>query len=153
MLQGMEYKTIFLSWSLSRSPFPSKASENEILRVSIFSIERIKFIRKSMKLVLPSHSILCLPFGRVAPRCPALSVWPSTIRHIPACQGRRHGFSSGGTNRRQVANLHPKYPKNRKSHRIWATSFSNLEGMSPPKFVTGGRVPLSPPLSTPMLPV
>ena len=31
-----------------------------------------------------------------------------------------------GTNRRQVANLPPKYPKNRKRHRIWATSFSNL---------------------------
>ena len=29
-------------------------------------------------------------------------------------QGHRHGFFSGGTNRRQVANLYPKYPKNRK---------------------------------------
>ena len=39
----------------------------------------------------------------------------------------------------------PKYPKNRKRHRISATSFSNLEGTSHPKFVTGGRVPLRPP--------
>ena len=47
-----------------------------------------------------------------------------------------------------LANLPPKYPKNPKKHRIWATSFSNLEPTSPPKFFTGGRVP---PLSTPML--
>ena len=26
-------------------------------------------------------------------------------------QKRRHGFLNGGTNRRQVANLSPKYPK------------------------------------------
>ena len=51
-------------------------------------------------------------------------------------------MGGGGTNRRQVANLHPKYPKNRKSHRIWTTSFSILGGTSPPKFVTGGtRLP------------
>ena len=48
------------------------------------------------------------------------------------------------TNRRQVANLHPEYPKNRKSHRICDTSFSILEGTSPPKFVTLGTRPLSP---------
>ena len=66
------------------------------------------------------------------------------------CQGRRHGFSSGGTNRRQVANLHPKYPKNRKIHRIRATSCSNLEGTSPPKFWGTRPLPPPPPLSTPM---
>ena len=70
-------------------------------------------------------------------------------------QGRRHGFLSGGggTNRQQMANLPPKYPKYLKRHRIWATSFSNLEGTSLPKFFTGGNAsPPSPPppLSTPM---
>ena len=57
-----------------------------------------------------------------------------------------------GTNYRQVANLPPKYSKNRKRHRIWATSSSNLEGTSPPKFVTGGdaSLPPPPPLPTPM---
>ena len=70
-----------------------------------------------------------------------------------AAQGRRHEFLSGGTNRRQVANLSPKYPKNRKRHRIWATSFTNQDGTPPPKFDTGGDAsPPSPPppLSTPM---
>ena len=33
---------------------------------------------------------------------------------------------------RQGANLPPKYPKNRKRHRIWAILSSNLEGTSPP---------------------
>ena len=37
------------------------------------------------------------------------------VIHGGRVQGRRHGFSSGGKNRRQVANLSPKYPKNRKT--------------------------------------
>ena len=49
-----------------------------------------------------------------------------TVAYI---QGRRHGFFSEGTNRRQVASISPKYPKNRKRHRIWATSFSNPGGV------------------------
>ena len=50
-----------------------------------------------------------------------------------------------GTNRRQVANLSPKYHKNGKRHRIWTVSFPNLEGTSPPKFFTGGDASLPPP--------
>ena len=46
----------------------------------------------------------------------------------PCVQGRRHGFLSGGSNRRQGGQPTPKYPKNRKKHRILATSFSNLGG-------------------------
>ena len=77
--------------------------------------------------------------------------------YVPA-QGHRHGLlvgtgrgGGGWGNRRQVANLPPKYPKNRKRYRIWALSFSNLEGTSPLKFFTGGDAyPPSPPLSTPM---
>ena len=57
-------------------------------------------------------------------------------------------FLVEGTNRRLVAKLPPKYPKNRKRHRIWAALSSNLEGTFPPKFVTGGDA--SPPLSTPL---
>ena len=47
----------------------------------------------------------------------------------------------------------PTYPQNTLKigrHRIWAVLFSNLEGTSPPKFFTRGRVPSVPPLSTPM---
>ena len=43
-------------------------------------------------------------------------------------QGRRHGFLSGGSNRRQDGQPTPKYPKNRKKQQILATSFSNLGG-------------------------
>ena len=53
------------------------------------------------------------------------------IFHIIYLKGRRHGFLSGWTNRRQCGHLPPKYYKNRKRHRIWATSFSNLVGTSP----------------------
>ena len=42
---------------------------------------------------------------------------------------------------------YPKYPKNRKMHRIWAVLFSNLEGTSPPKFFPGGDA--SPPSPSP----
>ena len=45
-----------------------------------------------------------------------------------ADQGRRHGFLSGGSNRRQGGQPTPKYPKNRTKHWILATSFSNLGG-------------------------
>ena len=55
-----------------------------------------------------------------------------------------------GMNRRQVANQSPKYPKNRKMRRIWVTSFSNLEGTSPPNPFTAGTRPLRPLLSTPV---
>ena len=68
--------------------------------------------------------------------------------------GRRHGFLSGGRIVGSVANLPPKYPKNRKRRRIRATSFSvsHLGGTSPsllftylPTFPTlWGRVPPSP---------
>ena len=50
----------------------------------------------------------------------------------------------------------PKYPKNWKRHRIWAISFSNLEGTTPPPLTfppSASRVPSvppPPPLSTPM---
>ena len=58
---------------------------------------------------------------------------------------------NGETNRRQVANLPPNTIKNGR-HRIWATSFSNLDGTFPPNFSLRGRVPSVPPLSTPMVP-
>ena len=69
-------------------------------------------------------------------------------------QRRRQGFLSGGMNHRHCGQLTPKYPKNRKRHRIWAASFSNLEETSPPNFFTVGdaarpSVP-PPPLSTPI---
>ena len=53
-------------------------------------------------------------------------------------RGVATNFWVEGTNRRQVANLPQKYPKNRKMHRNWVISSSNQEGTSPPKFVTGG---------------
>ena len=68
------------------------------------------------------------------------------------CQGHRHGFLSGGTIRQYVANLPPKYPKNRKRHRIWATSLSNLEWTSLLNLSLEGTRPLRPPISTPMTP-
>ena len=61
-----------------------------------------------------------------------------------------------------VATCHPKYPKNRKRHRIWATSFSNLVGTSTPDFKSGGYEypfqkwwvppPPPPPVATPLCP-
>ena len=60
-------------------------------------------------------------------------------------QGRRHGFLSGGRIVGSVTNLPPKCPKNRKRHRIWTTSFSNLEGTSPPNFSLRVARPLRPP--------
>ena len=44
-----------------------------------------------------------------------------------------------------VANLLPKCPGNRKRHRIWTTSFSNLGGRPLPTFHCGGLVPCVPP--------
>ena len=43
-----------------------------------------------------------------------------------------------GANRRNCDQPTPKYLKNRERHRIWATSFSNLEGTSSPNFFTAG---------------
>ena len=68
-------------------------------------------------------------------------------------QRSRHRFLSAvGTNRWQCGHLPPKYPKNRKRHRIWATSFSNLVGTSPPPdFKSGGyEYPPSSPVATPL---
>ena len=61
-------------------------------------------------------------------------------------QGRHHGFLSGGggTNRRQGGQSTPKYHKNRKRHRIWATSFSSLGLRHRPNFSLRGTFsPLS----------
>ena len=62
-------------------------------------------------------------------------------------QGRRHGFFSGVSNRRQGGQPTPKYSKNRKKHRILATSFSNLGGR-PARFskVRGSGPPPDPPV-------
>ena len=58
-------------------------------------------------------------------------------------QGRRHGFLSGGSNRRQGGQPTPKYPKNRKNtgfwplhSRIWGgrpARFSKVRGSGPPR--------------------
>ena len=65
-------------------------------------------------------------------------------------QGRRHGFLSRGSNRRQGGQPTPKYPKNRKKHRILAASFSNLGGRNPRFSKVRGSGPPDPPSATPL---
>ena len=64
-------------------------------------------------------------------------------------QRRRHGFLSGGGGGGRivgsVANLPPKYSKNRNGHRIWATSFSNLGDVPLLTFYCGDASPPSHP--------
>ena len=63
-------------------------------------------------------------------------------------QGRRHGFLSGwggGSNRRQGGQPTPKYLKNRKKHRVLATSFSNLGGRTTQFSKVRGSGPPRPP--------
>ena len=64
------------------------------------------------------------------------------ITMFPTAQERRHGFLSGGSNRRQGGQLMPKYPKNRKNIGFWPlhyripggppTRFSKVRGSGPP---------------------
>ena len=63
-------------------------------------------------------------------------------------QGRRHGFLSGWTNRRQVVNLRPNYPKNRKDTGF-GPFYSRIWGSPLLRFSLRGRV-LPSLLSTPM---
>ena len=46
--------------------------------------------------------------------------WPVDGGSGHDVQGRRHGFFSGGTNRRQCGQPTPKYPKSRKRQRFWS---------------------------------
>ena len=60
-------------------------------------------------------------------------------------QGRRRGFLVGGNESSAGGQPTTKYPKNRKRHRIWAISFSNLEGTSPPNFSLRWKCSVRPP--------
>ena len=62
-------------------------------------------------------------------------------------QGRRHGFFSGGTNRRQVANLPPNSLKIGKDARFGPFCSRICRGRPLPNF---SLVPSVPPISTPM---
>ena len=93
-------------------------------------------------------------------RCVVSELWGLEIPPPPAAggwrvgpvaagfknQGRRHGFLSRGSNRRQGGQPTPKYPKNRKKHRILATSFTNLGGRTARFPKVRGSGPPDPPV-------
>ena len=91
---------------------------------------------------------------RPAPRGPPT---PGGDRRVSAVrvpvQRRRHGFLNGGSNRRQCGQPTPKYPKNRKKHRILATLFSNLGESTDPVFKSAGVRTPRPPVGDAPVPV